>query len=283
MIVVNDISSIRAVVRDRRTEGGELAFVPTMGNLHAGHLRLVETVRTRVCTVVASIYVNPLQFGENEDFNDYPRTLEEDLAALRAHGVDIVFVPDDSTMYPCGPDLQTKVEVPRLTVILCGQHRPGHFVGVATVVNRLFNIVQPDLAVFGKKDYQQLTIIRRMVTDLAMPIRVLGVDTVREADGLALSSRNRYLSTEQRAVAPGLYGTLCSVRDSIKHCRADLPGSERDGFEKLKRLGFVPDYVSVRRQGDLDVPAQQDRRLVALAAARLGNARLIDNIEFESP
>ncbi len=281
MIEINDVAPLRKAIRARQRKDEAVAFVPTMGNLHAGHLDLVRVAGERGSAVVVSIYVNPLQFGQHEDLDSYPRTLEADKAALEKYNIDILFVPGDRTMYPRGIEQQTKVVVPGLGEALCGEHRPGHFVGVTTVVNRLFNIVQPDIAVFGKKDYQQLIIIRRMVSDLAMPVEVIGVDTVRERDGLALSSRNRYLSAQQRTVAPGLYQTLREARDTLQRTEVDRSRIEADGYRKLVDLGFSPDYFSVRTQADLSNPDSQDSSLVILAAARLGQARLIDNIEAE--
>ncbi len=275
MIVIHGVAPLREAMRLRRRKDKVVAFVPTMGNLHAGHLDLVRVAGEAGSAVVVSIYVNPLQFGQHEDLNGYPRTLEADKAALAKSNIDILFVPDDHTMYPGGVEDQTKVAVPGLSETLCGEHRPGHFVGVATVVNRLFNIVQPDVAVFGKKDYQQLIVVRRMVSDLAMPVDVIGVDTVRERDGLALSSRNRYLSTQQREIAPGLYRTLREAHDELQQTAVDRSAIETDGYRKLVDLGFAPDYFSVRRQGDLGDPGPGDRSLVILAAARLGAARLV--------
>lgn len=279
MIVVQFVAELRAAAAERRAAGGNIAFVPTMGNLHAGHLRLAREARQLAATVIASIYVNPLQFGRNEDFSGYPRSLAEDRAALEAEGVDIVFAPPDSEVYPRGLGAQTMVEVPGLSDILCGAFRPGHFRGVTTVVNRLFNLVQPDIAIFGKKDYQQLLLIKLMVADLGMPIDVVGVETVREGDGLALSSRNRYLSSAERKAAPVLYATLCGVRDRLQDSGRIDPDLESAAMAKLADAGFRPDYVAIRRQEDLGVPAAADRQLVILAAARLGRARPIDNIE----
>ncbi len=282
MIVVREIGALRENVHERRSvDRQKVAFVPTMGNLHAGHLALVRTARELAPITIVSIYVNPLQFGANEDLDSYPRTLQEDLTELEALDTDIVFVPDDATMYPRGLADQTKVEVPILSSILCGEHRPGHFVGVATIVNRLFNLVQPDVALFGKKDYQQLTIIRRMASDLGMPLEVVGVDTIREPDGLAMSSRNRYLTAKQRAIAPGLYGTLRETKDDLEIRHTDATTAEADGCQKLKDRGFSPDYFSVRTRDALTHPGTGDRSLVVLAAARLGKARLIDNIKVD--
>ena len=250
-----------------------------MGNLHEGHLALVDHARRRTGAVVASIYVNPLQFGVNEDFSSYPRTPDADRAALEAHGVTALFVPDQATMYPRGPERQTRVLVPELGDVLCGEYRPGHFQGVATVVARLLNVVGPDLAVFGRKDYQQLTIIKRMVADLAMPVEIEGVETVRATDGLALSSRNQYLTGSERAVAPSLYRVLNECARQVRSGAAIDEARER-GLDELRGLGFRPDYLEVRSQSDLSVPSAEDRDLVVLAAVHLGRARLIDNLEF---
>ncbi len=281
MIVVSSVSALRAEIAYRRAKRETIAFVPTMGNLHAGHVRLMHEARKHAHVVVASIYVNPLQFGPNEDYERYPRTPQQDRAALSQAGVDILFVPSDADMYPRGQDAQTRVEVPGLGEILCGAFRPGHFRGVTTVVNRLFNLVAPDVAVFGKKDYQQLLLIRLMVADLGMPIEVIGVETVREPDGLALSSRNQYLSAEERARAPALYGALCTLRDRLQTPTAPIPALERQAVETLKGGGFRVDYVSVRRQENLGVAGTGDRALVILGAAWLGGTRLIDNVELE--
>ncbi len=280
MLEVSDRGGLREAVSAHRAAGRQVGLVPTMGNLHDGHLALVRQARADCDVVVATIYVNPLQFGENEDFTDYPRTLEEDLAALERERTDIVFLPDDETMYPRGLDTQTKVEVPILSDILCGSYRPGHFRGVATVVARLLNMVAPDAAFFGRKDYQQLLIIRRMVEDLAIAVRVVGVDIARDPDGLALSSRNRYLDRDQRRVAPGLQHTLREVAERWQTAPGEGAQIESAAYARLEGLGFEPDYVSVRRAADLGAPRPEDRELVVLAAARLGRARLIDNLEF---
>ncbi|MDH3640376.1 MAG: pantoate--beta-alanine ligase [Gammaproteobacteria bacterium] len=280
MLKCMDLARLREAVDAHRAAGRRIGLVPTMGNLHAGHLALVKQARAECDVVVATIYVNPLQFGENEDLADYPRTLEDDLVALDRDHTDIVFMPDDQTMYPRGLEVQTKVEVPALGNILCGRSRPGHFVGVTTVVARLFNMVGPEVAFFGKKDYQQLMIIRRMVDDLAMPVSIVGVEIARDADGLALSSRNRYLDPEQRRAAPELYRTLRWVSDQLAAGRRDWVDLEDQARTRLTELGFEPDYVSIRRSADLEVPDHGDRDLVVLAAARLGVARLIDNVEM---
>lgn len=274
------IHEVRDCVRFLRSRHDSIGFVPTMGNLHQGHLALVEHARRRCGAVVASIYVNPLQFGENEDFAAYPRTLDADRAALEELGVAAVFMPDESTMYPRGAERQTRVVVPELGSILCGEHRPTHFQGVTTVVARLLNIVAPDVAVFGRKDYQQLTIIKRMVADLAMPVEIEGVETTRAGDGLALSSRNQYLGDEERRIAPGLYRTIQECARGIQ-AGWDIDECRRNGLDELRAMGFQPDYLEVRRAEDLSLPDDADRALVVLAAAHLGRARLIDNLEFE--
>ncbi|MDA8361071.1 MAG: pantoate--beta-alanine ligase [Gammaproteobacteria bacterium] len=263
----------------RRAWTGDVGFVPTMGGLHRGHAALFAHARTRHRHVVASVYVNPLQFGPREDFSAYPRTFEADQALLEASGVDIAFFPTPDAIYPAGPARQTEVRVPGLSDDLCGRYRPGHFTGVTTVVARLFGLVQPTVAYFGKKDYQQWRLIEQMVRDLAWSIAVIGVDTVREADGLALSTRNRYLNADQRARAPLLAELLRTAAVAIQ-AGDDIPAVERTVLEQLRGAGFVPDYVSVRRQSDLGLPQETDDALVILAAAHLGEARLIDNREF---
>ncbi len=278
MLIHTQLEALRATVGQWRKEGERIAFVPTMGNLHAGHLDLVKEAARQADRVVVSIFVNPLQFGEGEDYDAYPRTLQEDERKLTQVGVDLLFAPTVDTLYPSGQAAQTRVEVPGLSDILCGASRPGHFVGVATVVCKLFNMVQPDLAVFGEKDYQQLMVIRRMVADLAMPIRIIGKSTVREPDGLAMSSRNGYLSAEQRGVAPLLYGTLQSTAEALKTGNRDFSDLESAAQRILREAGFRPDYFVIRRAGDLAAPEQAEDSLVILAAAYLGTTRLIDNL-----
>ena len=281
MITVETAAGLRDQVTRFRLDGKRIAFVPTMGNLHAGHVRLMQEARRHAPVVVASIYVNPLQFGENEDFDSYPRTPSHDKVALLSAGVDMLFKPTESEIYPRGGVAHTFVEVAGLSDDLCGAFRPGHFRGVATAVNRLFNLVTPDVAVFGKKDYQQWLIVRLMTVDLGLPVEIVGVDTVREPDGLALSSRNRYLAPEERQRAPRLYEALRTLRDRVREKNMGLGTVEENAVMELKESGFRPEYVSVRRQSDLQKPNPEDRRLVALAAAWLGKTRLIDNIEFE--
>jgi pantoate--beta-alanine ligase len=251
-----------------------------MGNLHAGHLALVAEARRLAERVVVSIFVNPLQFGPQEDFGAYPRTLARDQELLAGAGTDLLFAPSVEVVYPRGQADQTRVEVPGISDILCGASRPGHFVGVATVVCKLFNMVQPDLAVFGEKDYQQLLVIRRMTLDLSLPVVIQGLATVREADGLAMSSRNGYLTAQERARAPTLYLTLQRCAEWLRQ-GLDIAAVEGLAGEEITAAGFGPDYVSVRRATDLGLPQVGDRELVILAAARLGRARLIDNLRVE--
>lgn len=279
MRIATDIAALQAALRAARLSGARVAFVPTMGDLHAGHQALFTRARDHAEAVVASIYVNPLQFGANEDFGAYPRTPVEDRELLEAAGVDLLFLPDDAQIYPRGRAVHTRVEVPGLSDILCGQFRPGHFRGVTTVVSRLFNLVAPDVALFGKKDYQQWLLIRLMVSDLGLPIEIIGLDTLRAADGLALSSRNRYLTPDERRRAPRLYATLNELAGQMRKLGAVIPTLEVQAQRALHAAGFKPDYVSVRRQADLAPPVPGDRALVILAAAWLGRARLIDNLE----
>lgn len=279
MIEARRVAELRAYLAHMRERRQRLAFVPTMGNLHAGHARLFNEARRHADAVIASIYVNPLQFGANEDFGAYPRTPVEDREMLLAAGVDLLFMPDDTDIYPRGAAAQTTVAVPGISDVLCGAYRPGHFRGVTTVVNRLFNLIAPEVALFGKKDYQQWLVIRLMVADLGLPIEIVGVDTVRDADGLALSSRNRYLSAAERAQAPVLYQTLKQVARRV--CDGAAPAAaETEAVDALRQAGFRPEYVSIRRAVDLGEPVAVDRELVVLAAAWLGRTRLIDNFEF---
>lgn len=279
MQTVHAIPELRAAIRSLRARNLRIAFVPTMGNLHAGHLALVKRAQQAADAVVVSIFVNPLQFGAGEDFERYPRTEERDATLLAETGTHLLFLPTADTLYPYGLEACTKVSVPGLSDILCGASRPGHFLGVTTVVTKLFNIVQPDVAVFGEKDYQQLTILRRMVRDLNLPIELIGHPTEREPDGLAMSSRNGYLSAEERLIAPGLYRTLCAAREALRTGLAPAI-VEAEAIERLHALGFAPEYVSVRRADDLGhALVGEVGPLRILAAARLGRTRLIDNIE----
>lgn len=280
MQTLNAITPLRARLKSWRLAGQSIGFVPTMGNLHAGHLTLVQLARDRADRVVVSVFVNPTQFGPAEDFAGYPRTLEEDKRLLVAEGVDILFAPTVADMYDDGDAHTAKIEVPGLSDILCGAVRPGHFSGVATVVAKLFNIVQPDLAVFGEKDFQQLLVIRKLSADLNFPIEILGAPIGREADGLAYSSRNRYLTDSERATAPILRKTLSDVGESLRAGRHDYQVLQRNAIEALAAAGFKPDYLEIREASDLRLPGPDSEDLVVLAAAYLGKARLIDNIRL---
>ncbi len=278
--VVNELGALRTRITEWKRAGQRVAFVPTMGNLHAGHFSLVELASQHADRVVASVFVNPTQFGPNEDLSRYPRTPEADAAGLGAAGCDLLWLPSVETMYPYGVEATVHVAVPGVTTTLEGEHRPGHFDGVATVVARLFNQVQPDVAVFGRKDYQQLAVIRYLVRDLAFPIELVAAPTRREADGLAMSSRNQYLSAEERPRAAEIHRCLQTMAEAT---RAGTPCEqvEADATRRLTAAGFVVDYTVVRDQS-LGVPADGAGPLVALIAARLGRTRLIDNLEFEN-
>lgn len=278
MLQVDRIAVVREQVRAWRAEGRRIAFVPTMGNLHAGHVSLIELAHRHGDRFIASIFVNPMQFGPNEDFNHYPRTPQRDADMLRDAGCHLMFIPDVAEIYPNGTELATRVIVPGISDVLCGEFRPGHFEGVATVVAKLFGIVQPDVAVFGEKDFQQLAVIRRMASDLCLPIGIVGAPTMREADGLAMSSRNQYLTDAERALAPRIHAELQRAVAQLARGGADVAALERAGAAALTEAGFKVDYFSVRRAVDLLAPAAEDRDLVVLAAARLGRARLIDNL-----
>jgi len=269
---------MRELLREWRIARQRIAFVPTMGNLHEGHISLVERARGLADKVVASVFVNPTQFGPSEDYAAYPRTLERDAAFLTEAGCDVLFTPTIAAMYPYG-ETEAWVDVPSLSGILCGAFRPGHFRGVATVVARLFNHVAPDLAVFGEKDFQQLLLIRRMTRDLGFPIEIVGAPTARDADGLALSSRNQYLTPEERRTAGTVYRVLRSVADAVA-AGADAAEPVAAGLAELRGAGFRPDYLEVRSAETLQLPAAGERDLVVLAAAWLGRARLIDNLRF---
>ncbi|WP_136066869.1 pantoate--beta-alanine ligase [Modicisalibacter radicis] len=282
MHTVTDIATLRERLGEARRQGRRIGLVPTMGNLHDGHLALVAAARARADYVAASIFVNPLQFGAGEDFTGYPRTLDEDRARLEGAGCDLVFAPGHETLYPQGTAAQTTVQVPGVSEGLCGANRPGHFSGVATVVSMLFNLFQPDLACFGSKDFQQLAVIRKLVADLHFPVEIVAVPIVRAADGLALSSRNGYLSAEQRARAPRLYATLCDVRAALEQGTASDEALRR-GLARLVEDGFKPDYLALRRHDDLGVVTDDTREAVLLGAAHLGPARLIDNLPVELP
>jgi pantoate--beta-alanine ligase len=275
--------STTAAVRERVTRwqraGERVAFVPTMGNLHPGHISLIEVARKRGDRFVASIFVNPMQFGPNEDYAQYPRTPEKDQSMLADAGCDLMFMPDVGEIYPAGFDHSTRVTVPELSGLLDGEFRPGHFDGVSTVVAKLFNIVMPDIAVFGEKDFQQLAIIRRMVSDLCVPIEIIGAPTVRETDGLAMSSRNQYLTEEERKIAPHLYAALSRAVNRISGGEKDFAALERGELDGIRKAGFRPDYFTVRDAKTLLPAEPQTKHMVVLVAARLGKARLIDNLQ----
>ncbi|MDO6582017.1 pantoate--beta-alanine ligase [Photobacterium sp. 2_MG-2023] len=276
-----DISPVREQVRAWRREGRRIAFVPTMGNLHQGHLTLVRKAREQADIIIVSIFVNPMQFDKADDLNSYPRTLEEDLAKLNGEGVELVFTPTPDTIYPNGMDRQTFVEVPGLSHMLEGALRPSHFRGVATIVAKLFNIVQPDVACFGEKDYQQLALIRQMVNDLAMPIEIIGVPTVREMDGLAMSSRNGYLTVDERQRAPVLAKTMRWISSQIRGGRRDFDEVVLDANDQLRAAGLEPDEIYIRDARTLQVVGEETTQAVILMSAFLGKARLIDNQVIE--
>ncbi len=278
MQIIKNVCDLRELIKAWRTAGETIAFVPTMGNLHAGHLQLVTRTKAVANRVVVSIFVNPTQFGVGEDFETYPRTEKEDQEKLIAEGVDVLFLPAVDDIYMS--DARTTVTVAEVSEWYCGASRPGHFAGVATVVCKLFNIVQPDIALFGLKDFQQFTIIKIMVRDLNIPVEIIGVDTVREPSGLAMSSRNGYLTAHEKQVASELYRVLCVTRDAILEGACNYTEVENQAFAALQEVGFKPDYISVCRSRDLTKAAPEDSDLVLLAAARLGKTRLIDNIYF---
>ena len=283
MQTVERVEALRAALHVWRLRDQRIAFVPTMGNLHEGHYSLVTLARKHAQRVVVSSFVNPTQFGPNEDYARYPRTPEQDRAGLEAAGCDLLFFPQVAEMYPFGIEHCVKMHVPVVTEELDGAWRPGHFDGVATVVTRLFNAVQPDVVVLGSKDFQQLLTIRWLVRDLAMPIEVVAAPTRREADGLAMSSRNQYLTAEERARAPEIHRALRAMQSGLRSGRT-LAQVEAEALARLQAAGFSVDYIELRRARDLARPAAEERRgLVALAAARLGSTRLIDNLEMDAP
>ncbi|NBA98190.1 pantoate--beta-alanine ligase [Pseudomonas sp. R5(2019)] len=280
MNTVKTVRELRAAVARARSEGKRIGFVPTMGNLHRGHAALVTKAAQRADFVVASIFVNPLQFGPSEDLDKYPRTLAADQETLLQAGCHLLFAPTVDEMYPDGMGVQTRVSVPHLSEGLCGASRPGHFEGVATVVSKLFNMVQPDLAVFGQKDFQQLAVIRALVRDLNLPVQIIGEPTVRAADGLALSSRNGYLNEEQRAIAPALYRSLSAIAEAIVSGNRDFSALIANANQQLSTVGFRPDYLEIRNALTLRPATVDDRDLVILVAAYLGATRLIDNLHL---
>ena len=281
MNTVKSVRELRAAVAQARAEGKQIAFVPTMGNLHAGHAALVEKAAQRADFVVASIFVNPLQFGPSEDLDKYPRTLLADQEKLVEAGCHLLFTPDVEEMYPHGMEGQTRVSVPGVSEGLCGASRPGHFEGVATVVSKLFNMVQPDLAIFGQKDFQQLAVIRTLVRDLNMPIQIIGEPTVRAEDGLALSSRNGYLNAEQREAAPVLYRSLQDMATAIRAGERNYSKLVVTAQQQHDAAGFRPDYLEVRESNNLHPATADDQQLVILVAAYIGSTRLIDNLAFD--
>lgn len=278
MRIVNTVFELREAVKTWRLDGESVAFVPTMGNLHAGHLQLVSMAKKKADRVVVSIFVNPIQFGVGEDFETYPRTECEDHEKLEAGNVDLLFQPSVTDIYT--PDAKTVVTVTGLSDMYCGASRPGHFSGVATVVCKLFNIVQPNVALFGLKDFQQFTVIKTMIRDLNIPVEITGIDTVREPSGLAMSSRNGYLTDDEKKVAPKLYHSLCVARDAILAGDQTYTEIEQQALQFLQQAGFQTDYFSVCRSNDLKKAVAEDVDLVLLAAAKLGKTRLIDNIYF---
>jgi pantoate--beta-alanine ligase len=281
MNTVKNLQQLRAAISRARSEGKRIAFVPTMGNLHAGHIALIQHATERADFVVASIFVNPLQFGANEDLDSYPRTLVADQSKLLEAGCNLLFTPDAQDMYPQGMAQQTIVSVPGVSTGLCGGSRPGHFDGVATIVCKLLNMVQPDIALFGEKDFQQLAVIRKMVADLNMPVQIFGVPIVRDHDGLALSSRNGYLSAQQRAAAPALQQCLQALKAQIKNGRRDYAMLFEQFDTDLQAAGFRLDYVELRDALSLQPAEVDSTQLVLLAAAYLGSTRLIDNLIFD--
>ena len=278
ILSVARIAELKEIVKAWRDQRQRIALVPTMGNLHRGHLALVEQAERLASRTVATVFVNPMQFVAGEDLDRYPCTFEQDRALLDAAGADVLFVPEVAALYPNGLDRHTEVRVPGLDTMLCGASRPGHFTGVATVVTKLLNLVRPDLAVFGEKDYQQLLVIKRMVADLCIEVEIHAAETARAPDGLALSSRNAYLTDAERAIAWRLYEALCEARDALTSAAPSFQSVQRRGRARLEEAGFNADYFAVRRASDLMEPAPEDCDLRILAAAWLGKTRLIDNL-----
>ncbi len=282
MLIIREIDELRTLLGERRRSGQRIGFVPTMGNLHAGHYSLIALARQCCDFVVSSIFVNPAQFGVNEDFSRYPRTPEQDAFGLDENGCDLLFLPDVETIYPLGASRAVCVHVPDLDDILEGASRPGHFDGVASVVARLFNMIQPDAAVFGSKDYQQLLVIRRMSRDLGFPVEIIAAPIIREANGLAMSSRNQYLDATRRDQAAAIHATLRWMALQLAGTAQSLAKIEAAAVQRLADAGFEPDYAVVRRADDLAQSfAARNERAVILIAARLGHVRLIDNLEWE--
>ncbi|MCK7549085.1 pantoate--beta-alanine ligase [Marinobacter koreensis] len=278
MRTIHSLKELRTILRGYRRQGKTIGLVPTMGNLHEGHISLVRKAVESADIVVTSIFVNPMQFGANEDLATYPRTLAEDQEQLEAAGNTLVFAPSAEEIYPEGLAQQTRVVVPEVSDGHCGASRPGHFEGVATVVTMLFNMVQPDLAVFGEKDYQQLAVIRKMVRDLMVPVEILGAPTVREEDGLAKSSRNGYLNEQERAIAPAVYRTLTTTAEKLANGHTDFRALEKEAEQALSEAGLRPDYFNIVNSLTLKPATDGDRDLTLLVAAFLGTTRLIDNL-----
>jgi pantoate--beta-alanine ligase len=282
VLLVATASELRERLAEWRHNGEHIALVPTMGNLHDGHLGLVELAREHAERTVVSIFVNPTQFEPGADFDDYPRTLQMDQRRLKLAEADLLFVPEVDTMYPFGTKDATVVSVPALTKDLCGTFRPGHFDGVTSVVARLFCLAMPDVAIFGQKDFQQQLVVRRMTADLGLPVRIVSAPTRREADGLAQSSRNQYLTDKERPIAPLLYRNLQRIAHDLQAGKRNFHELESDAMSALAEAGFSPEYVSIRRAQNLQLPDRDTDELVVLAAARLGKARLIDNVLVET-
>ena len=281
METVFDHAGLHRVITEWKAEGETIAFVPTMGNLHLGHFSLLERAHELADKTIVSIFVNPIQFGKGEDYESYPSTLEQDSVRLADNNLDLLFAPDLNQLYPAGVETDTRIVIPELSNILCGRFRPGHFSGVATAVAKLFINTQPDFALFGEKDYQQLLVIRRMATDLCMPIEIIGMPIIREADGLAMSSRNAYLDIKERNKAPLIYKTLQAAAQRLTRAPNQISAIEAEGMTALEAAGFKPEYFSIRRSEDLAEPDVHDLRLSILTAAWLGTARLIDNIQIK--
>jgi pantoate--beta-alanine ligase len=278
MQTVHTISALRAFVSTHRMKGKTIGFVPTMGNLHEGHLSLITEAKSRADIVICSIFVNPMQFGVNEDLDSYPRTLDADSQALESKGCNLLFAPNANEVYPNGLAEQTRVDVPKLGDYHCGTNRTGHFVGVATVVSKLFNMVQADIAVFGEKDFQQLAIIRKMASDLCFPIEIIGIPTSREESGLARSSRNGFLSASEKSTAAILYKILLATREALQKGERDFSKLCDQANQQLKEAGFKPDYYNIAKPKTLAPSDNKDNSFVILVAAHIGNTRLIDNI-----
>lgn len=278
MQTIHNTAELRQVIQAYKQAGKTIAFVPTMGNLHEGHLSLIDAAKTHADIVVASIFVNPMQFGENEDLDAYPRTLEADSKGLSSRGCEVLFAPSAKEVYPNGTQAETRVDVPALVTHHCGASRPGHFVGVATVVSKLFNMVQADVAVFGEKDFQQLAVIRKMALDLCMPIRIIGVAISREASGLARSSRNGYLTSKEKNAAAIIYQTLLQCKVSLENGDVDFERLSQKAIKELESKGFRKDYFNIANPITLEAATGNDKECIILAAAWLGNTRLIDNI-----